>query len=131
TAGLGLLQSECRCQPTRHRSVKQASKSSALAAGVDVPKHPDSRRSVVGREQRVYIRMLVDDLGQVGARNARVGAGHRFSLRRCSVLLEALDMGDEETVIIVLFQARKQSLQGRLDIADRPDCDGVTSAYMG
>ena len=40
-------------------------------------------------------------------------------------------MGRQEFAVLVLLKAGQQSLQGRLDIADRTDCDGVTSADMG
>jgi hypothetical protein len=58
----------------RHRAVEQTGKGSAFAAGVDMTKHPNRRRSVVRREQRVLGRALVDNLGQVSPGNAESGA---------------------------------------------------------
>ena len=129
-AGLALLQSERRWHPARHRAVEQAGEGSALAAGVDVAKHPDRRRPVVRREQRVLGGMLVDDLGQVGPGNGGVGTRHGFGLRRCHVLLVTLHMDRQEAAVLVLLEARQQSLQGRLDIADRPDRDRMSSPDM-
>jgi hypothetical protein len=40
-------------------------------------------------------------------------------------------MGRQEAAVLMLVKAGYQSFQGRLDTANGPDCDGVTSAYMG
>src|SRR5580704_9820819 len=50
SAWLALLQPERRWHAVRHRAMEQASEGSTLAVGVDVPKHPDQRRTVVGRK---------------------------------------------------------------------------------
>ncbi len=70
--------------------------------------------------KRVIGGVLVDDLGEVGAGNG-VRAGDGFGLRRLHILPMPLNMGRQERVVLVLLKARQQGLQGRLDIADRPD----------
>src|SRR5204863_17093 len=100
----------------------------APAVGIDVAKHPYGGGPVVCREQRVLCCVLVDDLGQVGAGNRGVRARHRFGPRRCAIFLESFAMACQKRAVVMLLEARQQSVQGRLDVADGTDGDRVASA---
>ena len=83
--------------------------------------------------------MLVDDLGQVGPGDGGIRTRHGFGLRRRTILPVAVQiMGGQEAVVLMLLEAWQQSLQRRLDMADRadrdrmspPDMRGVVSIWM-
>jgi hypothetical protein len=86
-------------------------------------------KPVVGGEQGVFGGVLVDDLCEIRAGNG-VRAGCRLGLRRRDILLVPLNMARQERIVFMLLKTRQQSLQGRLDIADRSDRHGMTPANM-
>ena len=97
----------CRCgeasRPTRSRRPPRTSASSAAC----------------------LLMILVRYVPEIGVRT-RDG----FGFRRFHVLPMALHMARQERVVFVLLKTRQQSLQGRLDIADRSDRDGMAPADM-
>src|SRR5271155_1582688 len=100
--------------------MQETAEGPTLAAGFDVAKRPDQGSPVVRGEQGVLGSVLVDDLCEVGAGNG-VRAGCGLGLRCRHILLVPLNMARQERVLFMLLKARQQSLQGRLDIADRSD----------
>ena len=110
--------------------MQQAAEGPPLAAGIDVAKRPDQRGPVVDREQGVLGGVLVDDLGEVGPGNAASGPDTVSAFAAATVLLMALHMGVRKRVVLMLLKARQQSLQGRLDVADRADRDRMPPADM-
>ena len=109
--------------------MEQTAEGPASAAGFDVAKRPDQRSPVVRGEQGVLGGVLVDDLCEVSAGNG-VRAGCRLGFRRRHILLVPLNMARQERVLFMLLKARQQSLQGRLDIADRSDRHRMTPPDM-
>ena len=111
--------------------MQKAAEGPPPAARIDMAKRPDQYSAVVDSEQRILGRMLVDDLGEVRPGNGGIRTGHGFGVCRGTVVPVPLRIMREEAVVVMLREAGKQCVQGRLDIADRADRDRVPSANMG
>jgi hypothetical protein len=85
-----------------------------------VAQRPNQRRAIVRGKRRILGGVVVDDLGQVGAGNGRVGI-RSFCLRLLLVLLIAPYVRRQEAIILLPPQTRQQCLINAFHFWRLPD----------
>ena len=93
--------------------------------------HPNQRGSVIGREQRVWIREPIDDRGQVLTGNHAAKARRRSAGLRLERLLVSLDVAIEKPGVFPLPNARQQRQQSILDISHDADVNRMAATDVG